>query len=86
VEGFGADPGAHNAAGALFVLALATVASPLAQGEAESAEIAANRRASASFWELVPKMEAIGGDGFISHLRLRKRRNPALERDSVKSG
>jgi hypothetical protein len=46
-------------------LALATVAPPLAESEAESAEIAANRRASASFWELVPKTEAICGGGLI---------------------
>src|SRR5260221_658058 len=58
-------PGRSTAAGATYVLALATVAPPLAESEAESAEIAANPSASASFWALVPKMEAICGDGLI---------------------
>ena len=35
------------------------------QCKAESAEIAANPRASAPFWALVPKTEAICGDGSI---------------------
>ena len=49
---------------------------------------AAGQPRSQRLWvgHLVPKMEAIRGDGSISHLRLRKRRNPALERDSVRSG
>jgi hypothetical protein len=37
----------------------------LAESEAESAEISASPRASASFWALVPKMEAICGGGLI---------------------
>jgi hypothetical protein len=45
-----------------------TVARPLAQSEAGLAEIAANRRASASFEALVPEMEAIYGDGLISRI------------------
>jgi hypothetical protein len=43
----------------------ATVAPALAESEAESAGIAASPRASASFWALVPKMEAICGGGLI---------------------
>jgi hypothetical protein len=39
--------------------------SPLAQATRHRTEIAANRRASASFWALVPKMEAIYGGGLI---------------------
>lgn len=59
----------------------------LAQSEAESSEIGANpARIGVILGTLVPKMEAIGGDGSISHLRLQKRRNPALERDLVRSG
>ena len=42
-------------------MARATVAPPLTESEAESAEIAANPCASTSFWELVPKVEAIEG-------------------------
>jgi hypothetical protein len=53
------------AAGALAYVCAATVAPPLAQSEAEMAEIAANPCASTSFWALVPKMEAICGDGSI---------------------
>jgi hypothetical protein len=46
-------------------LALANLAPPLGESEAESGEIAANPRASPTFWELVPKMEAICGGGLI---------------------
>jgi hypothetical protein len=59
VFGFGAGPGALQRRRGTYVLALATVAPPLAESEAESAEIAAHRRASPTFWALVPKMEAI---------------------------
>src|SRR5918996_5077774 len=39
------------------------------QCNAESAEIAANPRAPASFWALVPETEAICGDGSICFRR-----------------
>jgi hypothetical protein len=50
-------------------LALANLAPPLGESEGGSAEIAANRRASASFEALVPEMEAICGGGLIFRTR-----------------
>jgi hypothetical protein len=59
-------PGRSTAAGALAYVGAATVAPPCGESEAALAEIAANRRISASFEALVPEMEAICGGGLIS--------------------